>query len=205
MKYIKDIQTHQIIIDKSIFIAILFPLYDLDDIKINIAKAKEMFPKASHYCSASLFGEGLEHATSSDDGEPSRTAGIPILEVLKHNDITNILCVVVRYYGGIKLGAGGLIRAYAKATSEVLKSSNFYEKISMKGYEIVFDYSLIQTIDQLIDSITYLKDKTFLEHVTYQIYFKTKDISIFDDIKHQFISIDPLDEKVLWIPFKNNA
>jgi uncharacterized YigZ family protein len=201
MKYIKEIQTHQIVIDKSIFIGILFPLNDLDDIKINIAKAKEMYPKASHYCSASLFGEGLEHATSSDDGEPSRTAGFPILEVLKHHDVTNILCVVVRYYGGIKLGAGGLIRAYSKATSEVLKIQNFYEKKEMKGYEIVFDYTLIHTIDQLIDSITYVKDKTFLEHVTYQIYFKEKDISIFDDIKHQFISITLLEEKTLWIPY----
>jgi uncharacterized YigZ family protein len=201
MKYIKDIKTHQIIIDKSIFIAILFPLNDIDDIKINIEKAKEMFPKASHYCSASLFGEGLEHATSSDDGEPSRTAGIPILEVLKHHDVTNILCVVVRYFGGTKLGAGGLIRAYSKATSEVLNIQKYYEKKEMKGYQITFDYSFIQTIDQLIDSITYVKEKTFLEHVTYKIYFKEKDISVFDDIKHHFISIIPLNEKILWIPY----
>lgn len=199
MKYIKEIKTHQIIIDKSVFIGILFPLNEIDDIKKNIEKAKEMFPKASHYCSASLFGEGLEHATSSDDGEPSRTAGVPILEVLKHHDVTNILCVVVRYYGGTKLGAGGLIRAYSKATSEVIKIQNFYEKKEMKGYEIVFDYTLIHTIDQLIDSIIYVKDKTFLEHVTYRIYFKEKDISIFDDIKHQFLSIKPLDKKTLWI------
>lgn len=201
MKYIKDIQTHQIIIEKSIFIGILFPLEAFDDVKKNIEKAKEMFPKASHYCSASLFGEGLEHATSSDDGEPSRTAGIPILEVLKHHDVTNILCVVVRYFGGTKLGAGGLIRAYSKATSEVLNIQKFYEKKEMKGYEIVFDYALIHTIDQLIDSITYVKDKTFLEHVTYQVYFKENDITVFDDIKHQFLSIDPLDKKTLWIPY----
>ncbi|WP_176240157.1 IMPACT family protein [Mariniplasma anaerobium] len=201
MKYIKDIQTHQIIIDKSIFIGILFPLYEIDDIKKNIAKAKEMFPKASHYCSASLFGEGLEHATSSDDGEPSRTAGIPILEVLRHHDVTNLLCVVVRFYGGTKLGAGGLIRAYSKATSEVLNIQKFYEKKEMKGFEIVFDYPLIQTMDQLIESITYVKEKMFLEHVTYQLYFKEKNVSIFDDIKHQFISIHPLDEKTLWIPY----
>jgi uncharacterized YigZ family protein len=201
MKYIKDIQTHQIIIDKSIFIGILFPLNEIEDIKMNIAKAKEMFPKATHYCSASLFGEGLEHATSSDDGEPSRTAGIPILEVLKHHEVTNILCVVVRFYGGTKLGAGGLIRAYSKATTEVLNVQKFYEKKEMKGYEVTFDYAFIQTIDQLIDQITYVKEKIFLEHVTYQLYFKEKDISIFNDIKHHFISINPLDEKTLWIPY----
>ena len=203
MNYIKDIQTHQIIIDKSIFIGILFPLHDIDDIKDNIIKAKEMFPKASHYCSASLFGEGLEHATSSDDGEPSRTAGIPILEVLKHHDITNVLCVVVRFFGGVKLGAGGLIRAYAKATSKVLKKATFYEKKEMNGYEISFDYALIQSIEQIIEPISLITDKQYLEFVTYQFYFKQKDISALDDLKHHFKTIKSLDSKTLWLPIKS--
>ncbi|MCD4826657.1 MAG: YigZ family protein [Acholeplasmataceae bacterium] len=198
MKYIKEIYTHQIEIDKSIFIGILFPLNDLDDIKLNIQKAKEMFPKASHYCSASLFGKGLEHATSSDDGEPSRTAGIPILEILKHHDITNVLCVVVRFFGGTKLGAGGLIRAYAKAANEVLSIADFYEKKEMQGYEIIFDYSLIQTIDQLLNDITIVEEKKFLEHVTYQIYFKDLNISVLDEVKHLIISIKPLNDKTLY-------
>ncbi len=199
MKYIKEIYTHQIEIDKSIFIGILFPLNDLDDIKLNIQKAKEMFPKASHYCSASLFGKGLEHATSSDDGEPSRTAGIPILEILKHHDITNVLCVVVRFFGGVKLGAGGLIRAYAKAANEVLSIADFYEKKEMQGYEIIFDYALIHTIDQLINDITIIDQKTHLEHVTYQIYFKSSDISILDEVKHLLKSIKSLKSKTLYI------
>lgn len=199
MKYIKEMHTHQIEIDKSIFIGIVFPLNDLDDIKINIQRAKEMFPKASHYCSASLFGKGLEHATSSDDGEPSRTAGIPILEILKHYDVTNIICVVVRYFGGTKLGAGGLIRAYAKAANEVLNISNFYEKKEMQGFEITFGYSLIQTIDQLIDSITIIEEKTFLEHVTYQIYFKDLDLSVLDEVKHLLINVKSLTHKTLYI------
>lgn len=203
MKYIKEIQTHQIIIDKSIFIGILFPLNEIDDIKLNIEHAKEMFPKATHYCSASLFGEGLEHATSNDDGEPARTAGIPILEVLKHHDITNVLCVVVRYYGGIKLGAGGLIRAYAKATSEVLKTAKFYQKKEMNGYEISFDYALIQTINQMIESICIIEDKQYLEHVTYQIYFKDNDISVLADVKHHFKTITSLKPKTLWIPISH--
>ena len=199
MNYIKEIKTHQIIIDKSIFIGVLFPLTHIDDIKKNIAKAKEMFPKASHYCSASLYGEGFEHATSSDDGEPSRTAGVPILEVLKHSNITNVLCVVVRFFGGVKLGAGGLIRAYTKATSEVLKNTDFYKKKEMNGYEISFDYSLIQTLEQIIAPICILQDKKYLEYVTYQIYFKEKDISVLNNIKHLFINVKSLETKTLWI------
>ncbi len=205
MRYIKEIQTHQIVIDKSIFIGILFPLTTLDDIKFNIEKAKEMFPKATHYCSASLFGEGLEHATSSDDGEPSRTAGIPILEVLKHYDVTNILCVVVRFYGGIKLGAGGLVRAYSKTASEILKETIFYEKKEMKGYLITFDYALISIIDQTLEGISVIKEKTFLEHVSYHIYFKENNIDVFDDIRHLFISIQPLENEVLWIKLNSTT
>lgn len=200
MRYIKEIKTHQIIINKSIFIGILFPLESIDEIKINIDKAKEMFPRATHYCSASLFGEGLEHATSNDDGEPSRTAGFPILEVLKHHQITNVLCVVVRYYGGTKLGAGGLIRAYTKATSEVLKRVPLYDKREMKGYQISFDYTLIAKIDQLLEGISIVKDKVFMEDVTYQVYLKEHDMDIFDDIKHHFIEVKPLENKILWVP-----
>ena len=199
MNYIKEITTHQIEIDKSIFIGILFPLDDPSNIKDLIEEAKMMFPKANHYCSASLYGEGLEHATSSDDGEPQRTAGIPILEVLKHNNITNVLCVVVRYFGGIKLGAGGLIRAYAKATSEVLKTATFYEKKEMEGYKITFDYALISKVDHILEDISIIKDKVYLEDVSYQIYFKEKDISVFDEIKHQFKSIESLPFETLWI------
>jgi uncharacterized YigZ family protein len=199
MNYIKEIITHQIEIDKSIFIGILFPLDDPSNIKDLIEEAKMMFPKANHYCSASLYGEGLEHATSSDDGEPQRTAGIPILEVLKHNNITNVLCVVVRYFGGIKLGAGGLVRAYSKATAEVLKSAPFYEKKEMEGYHITFDYALISKVDHILEDIAIIKDKVYLENVSYQIYFKEKDISVFDEIKHQFKSIEPLPFETLWI------
>ncbi len=199
MNYIKEIITHQIEIDKSIFIGILFPLDDPSNIKDLIEETKMMFPKANHYCSASLYGEGLEHATSSDDGEPQRTAGIPILEVLKHNNITNVLCVVVRYFGGIKLGAGGLVRAYSKATAEVLKSAPFYEKKEMEGYHITFDYALISKVDHILEDIAIIKDKVYLENVSYQIYFKEKDISVFDEIKYQFKSIDPLPSETLWI------
>lgn len=199
MHYIKDIHTNQIEIDKSIFIGILFPLQSIDDIKSNIEIAKQMYPKANHYCSASLFGEGLEHATSSDDGEPSRTAGVPILEVLKHHDITNVLCVVVRFFGGIKLGAGGLVRAYTKATSEVLKTAILYEKKTMQGYEISFDYALIQKLDHLLDGISIIDDKAYGEHVVYKFYFKENDLSVLDDIKHQFISINPLQLKTLYV------
>ena len=199
MHYIKDVHTNQIEIDKSIFIGILFPLDSIEDIKTLIDQAKQMYPKANHYCSASLFGEGLEHATSSDDGEPSRTAGVPILEVLKHHDITNVLCVVVRFFGGIKLGAGGLVRAYTKATSEVLKTVDLYEKKTMNGYEITFDYTLIQKIDHILDGISIVEDKAYGEHVVYRFYFREKDLSILDDIKHQFISIKPLDLKTLYV------
>ena len=136
LRYLKQKTIYQLEINKSNFIAILYPLNLQEDIAFYIEQSKTDYPKANHYCSASFFGETKEHATASDDGEPSRTAGIPILEVLKHHEVTNILCVVVRYFGGIKLGSGGLVRAYTKACAEAMKSAKFYTKKIVPAYEI---------------------------------------------------------------------
>lgn len=199
MHYIKEISTHQIEINKSLFIGILFPLNSIEEIKEKLEEAKTMFPKATHYCSASLFGKGHEHATSNDDGEPSRTAGLPILETLKLHHITNVLCVVVRYYGGKKLGASGLIRAYRRAASEVLQKATFFDKKLMQGHSITFPYPFIHKVDHLLENIAVIEDKVFLDDVTYKVYFKEKDMSVFDDMKHQFIHQEPLEDKILWI------
>lgn len=157
------------------------------------------YPKANHYCSASFFGETKEHATASDDGEPSRTAGIPILEVLKHHEVTNILCVVVRYFGGIKLGSGGLVRAYTKASAEAMKLAKFYIKKTVPSFEISFDYPLIDKIDHFLDQKAIITHKSFLQHVTYHVVLNDSEVSILDDLRHQLISMKELDPQILYL------
>lgn len=189
LRYLKEITTASITIQKSEFIALLYPLHEVTDISKWIEDAKTKYPKATHYCSASLFGSSLEYQSANDDGEPARTAGYPILEVLKHHQITNVLCIVVRYFGGIKLGAGGLVRAYTNACVEVLKSARFYNKETALIKEITFDYQWIGYLDNLLENQVIIQEKTFLEHVTYRLVFYPADIHILDEIKHQFIGI----------------
>jgi uncharacterized YigZ family protein len=199
MRFLKERSTHQIEINKSIFISILYPLNDIEDISTSLADAKLKFPKGNHYCYATIYGENGEHQQASDDGEPSRTAGIPILEVLKHHNLTNVLCVVVRYFGGIKLGSGGLVRAYTKAAADLIKTSTFSIKKIVPVYEITFPYSLVNLIDhQYKEKVTILQ-KTFLENVTYQVILLDLEQSLIHDLIHQLISIKELEPKVLYI------
>ncbi len=199
MKYLKEKITHQIEINKSIFIAILYPLTNQNDIPLLIDATKQAFPKANHYCSASVFGESMEHATASDDGEPSRTAGIPILEVLKHHDVTNTLCVVVRYFGGIKLGSGGLVRAYTKAAADIMKEARFYTKKIVPSYLIEFEYALINQMDHYFDKKATITEKSFLTTVTYKLILLEDDESVINEIIHLLIHYEALDKETLWI------
>ena len=110
----------EIIINKSRFIAYKFDLVSLDQVKVELEKLKKEHKKANHVCFAFVFRGETVNEKCSDDGEPSGTAGYPILNVIKKKNLSNILVAVVRYFGGIKLGAGGLTRAYTKATAQVL-------------------------------------------------------------------------------------
>ena len=117
------------IIDKNaeneIFITKLYYIEDVNNVNDIINELKKEYKKCTHICYSYIIGP---NAKAVDDGEPSGTAGKPILNVLQKKDMTNVLCVVIRYFGGIKLGAGGLVRAYTKSASEVIKLVNLMEK-----------------------------------------------------------------------------
>ena len=108
-------------INKSKFIGIKKELTSLDEVKPFLLELRKEYKKATHICYAYVYKKEVVSEKCSDDGEPSGTAGYPILNVIKKKNLTNVLVAVVRYFGGIKLGAGGLTRAYTKATAEVLK------------------------------------------------------------------------------------
>jgi uncharacterized YigZ family protein len=105
------------------------------------------WPKATHYCYAYRLN-GMEK--SNDDGEPSGTAGRPILEFLKNNDLENVALVVVRYFGGIKLGAGGLLRAYIDASKAVFEASNVFLVEEQNVYSLTVDYSLYDILNNYL-------------------------------------------------------
>lgn|SRR5690554_6133922 len=199
MKYLKEMVQANLIIKKSEFIGILYPIETDLDIEEAIIDAKKRYPKATHYVTATIRGERGEYASSNDDGEPSRTAGFPILEVLMKNNLTNVLCVVIRYFGGIKLGAGGLIRAYSSSASEVLKVASLYTKVKARKYAITFPYNLVDTIKHLLNEKTKIVDESYMQHVTFTFIFFEGGIEVLDDIIHQIISVNELALETLHI------
>lgn len=198
MRYLKEKTIYTYEVNKSIFIAILYPLNEQTDLNRYLLEARNEYPKANHYCSASLFGDNQEQQTADDNGEPHRTAGIPILEVLKHHDVTNILCVVIRFFGGIKLGAGGLVRAYTKACADAMKQAKFYRKQLVDTYLITFKYQDIDTIDRYLKEKVTVIDKTFTDTVTYKLYLN-QDTSSIDDIFYLLINHQKQEPKLLFI------
>ena len=136
-----------------------------------IEKVKEKYQNATHYC----FGYIIDnYKKSSDDNEPSGTAGIPILNVLENNNLNHILAIVVRYFGGIKLGSGGLIRAYSKSVRLALNNTTIVELKKYDQYKITFDYDKVKTIDHIVKNKIISKD--FKEDITYTIYFDNINI-----------------------------
>lgn len=111
---------HELVIRKSRFLTLVAPVHSPDEADAVIAAVKKRFWDAGHNCSAQVTGVLGDRARSSDDGEPSGTAGVPMLEVLRRRQLTDVVAVVTRYFGGIKLGAGGLVRAYSSAVSEAV-------------------------------------------------------------------------------------
>ncbi len=117
---IADAVDHELVIKKSRFLAHVAPVSSPEEADAVIADVKKRFWDARHNCSAQVTGALGNRARSSDDGEPSGTAGVPMLEVLRRRELTDVVAVVTRYFGGVKLGAGGLVRAYSSAVSEAL-------------------------------------------------------------------------------------
>ena len=125
----------ELVIKKSRFITFVFHARNRDEAMQHLQELRERYPDARHHCWAYLLGDPKtpKSAAMSDDGEPSGTAGKPILNVMQHKDVGDIMIVVVRYFGGIKLGAGGLVRAYSGATQQAyselatIKKQNFIE------------------------------------------------------------------------------
>ena len=167
MKTIAKSSQADVTIKKSQFICRIFNAETSIEAKKIVHKVKGEYYDASHNCSAyiTLDGEGYD-----DDGEPSGTGGKPILNVLKKNDLMNIVAIVTRYFGGIKLGSSGLIRAYSKSTLETLAIAEIVEIKPYNLYEIIFDYPNIKFIeDEIRNNDILILKKNFQEKVYYKI------------------------------------
>ena len=141
---IKDDGQVQEEIKKSRFICHAKRVYSEEEARAFITAIKKEHYKATHNCSAFIIGERSEIKRTSDDGEPSGTAGVPMLGVLENHNLTNVCVVVTRYFGGIKLGAGGLIRAYAGSVALAVKEIGIVETKEQAGIQIQMSYAQYQ-------------------------------------------------------------
>ncbi|WP_309089004.1 YigZ family protein [Domibacillus sp.] len=170
-KTVKTAGTHEIVIQKSRFIAHTARVESAEEAIAFIDQIKKQHWNATHNCSAYMIGEHDHIQKANDDGEPSGTAGLPILEVIKKRELKDTAIVVTRYFGGIKLGAGGLIRAYGKAASEGLNAAGIVERRLMKVMTASIDYTWLGKIEnELRASIYELKEIRYAEGVEVDVF-----------------------------------
>ena len=168
---VKGYGEHGIVIQKSRFIAYIQRAVTEEEAQEFIQKIKKMNWNATHNCSAYMVGENNQFQKANDDGEPSGTAGVPMLEVLKKKNLQDTVVVVTRYFGGIKLGAGGLIRAYSKATSEGIKYVGMVERKRMRKMTTVIDYPWLGKVENAFRSSIYeIQDIAYLDRVQISTY-----------------------------------
>lgn len=186
MKTVTNVE-NMIELKKSKFIAMLYNVNNIDDIDNYMEEAKIKYPKARHYTYAYIVND---QEKSSDDKEPTNTAGLPMLNVLKSNGLNNVLCIVVRYFGGIKLGVGPLTRAYVKSVTEVLNKTSFIELEQGYNIKITFSYNNEAKINRIISNCEVAK-KDFKEDITYYLAVNEE---VLEKLKNENISLDIINE-----------
>lgn len=171
----------EIVIQGSRFIATLAPVFSVDEAKAFLARMRSEFSDATHNVPAYLIGGGnsvLAHA--SDDGEPSGTAGRPALAVLQGSGLGDVVIVITRYFGGTKLGTGGLVRAYTQATQEVVAAVPRAEKALVDTLLLAVPYSLLERVRLLVVEMRgEVLDEEFAADVTLTLRFRVDDTALF--------------------------
>lgn len=179
---VKGMGEHEIVIEKSRFIAHVARVETEEAAQEFIQSIKKNHWNATHNCSAYLIGENDQIQKANDDGEPSGTAGVPILDVLKKKKLKDTVVVVTRYFGGIKLGAGGLIRAYSKATSEGINATGVVERKLMKIISTKVDYTWLGKLENELRSSVYtIKEIHYLDNVIIDTYVEEEQTQNFVD------------------------
>lgn len=169
----------EIIINKSRFIGLATPIESEEQAQGIIEKVRKEHMNATHNVYAYIFGENDQIQRCSDNGEPSGTAGKPVLEVIKKENLKNTLVIVTRYFGGIKLGSGGLIRAYAQSAKEAIVKAKKGYNLLMNSVEITFNYHYHGKIENFLLNYKYVKDTVFTDKVTVKLLLEDEEIEAF--------------------------
>ncbi len=185
MKTIKKNITNELIIKNSRFITYLYRINN-SDISEYLNNIKTKHPKATHYCYAYIYND---YKKASDDNEPTNTAGSPMLNVLEKENLNCILAITVRYFGGIKLGAGGLIRAYSKSITEALKESEYEELEEGYRLRLDFNYNQEKQVNYLLNNSVILS-KDFNNEITYIVLVNEQTLNKLSGYNYKIINTE---------------
>lgn len=208
-KTIAQTGSHEKDIKKSRFIAHIAQTYSEAEANEFIQKIRQQESGATHNCTAFIVMENVKIERMSDDGEPSGTAGSPILNVLQQQDLQNVTVVVTRYFGGIKLGAGGLIRAYSSTTAEAVKEIGLVENRIQQGYELTIPYHMFDKFENYTrnEKIT-LENKQFTADVKCDIYLdldnSEKVVQNIKDLFQNQITLKETEKTYKQVPIEAN-
>lgn len=183
MKTVKSNSVNEIIIKNSKFITLLIEVFDDTDINKIFEEVKEKYPKATHYCYAYIT---KTFKKASDDGEPGGTAGMPMLNVLEKEGMINTLAITIRYFGGIKLGAGGLVRAYSKSVRDAIINADTIEIEEGYSVKVVVSYDEQKNLEYNLKDYEII-NKEYLEDVTYTVLIPKDRIDILSNYSYQII------------------
>ncbi len=179
MRRIQDSYENTIIIQKSEFICRLYRVESVEMVDSILEAVRKKHYDATHNCYAYIIGDNQEIQKCSDDGEPSKTAGAPMMDVLKKNNMTNILAIVTRYFGGILLGAGGLVRAYSSSVSECLKKTSLFDIKMQTKFQLTTSYAGYNSILKVIPYIN-IESQSFTQDV---IILASCDVDMYDKLE----------------------
>jgi uncharacterized YigZ family protein len=192
MKSVDGFTKTEFIEKKSRFIGLLYHVETIEEINKLLEKVRTDYPGANHYTYAYVLEDNL--AKYSDDGEPNRTAGYPILEVIKANELNHVLLIVIRYFGGILLGGGGLIRAYSHTAAQVISEANFTKKITTYYCKVTCSYDYLGNIDKTI------REQTILDKIDYgneiEFYFSLSERN-FEEIKQRLFNFNNYQDRLV--------
>ena len=176
-KTLHDFGSDEIIIEKSTFIGYAKPIKTEEEAVEFVNEIKKKHKDATHNVWAYTVGPTMNIQRYSDDGEPQGTAGIPTLEVIKKEDLRDVVVVVTRYFGGVKLGAGGLVRAYTKGAKIGLDAAKIIEKVMYKEVKIKIDYNQLGKVQNEIMNLGYfIKDTAYTDEVEIVVYSKLEEV-----------------------------
>lgn len=194
----------EIIINKSRFIGYSLPIDNEDDALSFIEEIKTLHRDATHNVYGYVLGDDNSVQRYSDDGEPNGTAGIPVLEVIKKEDLRNVVVVITRYFGGIKLGTGGLIRAYTKGAKIGIEAGIIVDKVLFKKMKVRVDYTLYGKVENylknngiIIEDTIYDDAVNIILYIDYEKY--NSFINIMEDLTSGTVIVKDLGEEYLLI------